>query len=87
MANIKSNIKSIRKTSKRQKRNRSVKTTYKNNIKRARISGNATDVNKSYKSIDSALAKGTITKNKANRLKSRTAKAVNKNNKTNKPKA
>lgn len=87
MANIKSNIKSIRKTSKRQKRNRSVKTTYKNSIKRARISGNATDVNKSYKFIDSALAKGTITKNKANRLKSRTAKAVNKNNKTNKPKA
>ena len=78
MANIKTNIKSIRKTAKRQKRNQSVKTTYKNNIKRARTSGNAVDLNKSYKSIDSALAKGIITKNKANRLKSRTAKATNK---------
>ena len=78
MANIKSNTKTIRKTAKRQKRNRAVKTTYKNNIKRARTSDNAVDLNKSYKSIDSALAKGIITKNKANRLKSRTAKATNK---------
>ena len=62
----------------RQKRNRAAKTTYKNNIKRARTSGNAVDLNKSYKSIDSALSKGIITKNKANRLKSRTAKATNK---------
>ena len=82
MANIKSNIKSIRKTSKRQKRNRSVKTTYKNNIKRARNSQKAIDLSKSYKSIDSALAKGTITKNKANRLKSHTARAINKSNKS-----
>ncbi|MBP5256923.1 MAG: 30S ribosomal protein S20 [Mycoplasma sp.] len=78
MANIKANIKSIRKTIKRQKRNHSIKTIYKNNIKRARNSKNFTDLNKSYKSIDSALAKGVITKNKANRLKSRTAKAINK---------
>ena len=82
MANIKTNIKSIRKTAKRQKRNQSVKTTYKNNIKRARNSGELTDLSKSYKSIDSALAKGIITKNKANRLKSRTIKAANKINKT-----
>ncbi len=82
MANIKTNIKSIRKTAKRQKRNQSVKTTYKNNIKHARNSGKLTDLNKSYKSIDSALAKGIITKNKANRLKSRAAKAVNKINKS-----
>ena len=78
MANIKSNTKTIRKTAKKQRRNRTAKTTYKNNVKRARTSGNATDLNKSYKSIDSALAKGVITKNKANRLKSRTAKATNK---------
>ena len=78
MANIKSNTKTIRKTAKRQKRNRAAKTTYKKNIKRARTSGNAVDLNKSYKSIDSALSKGIITKNKANRLKSRTAKATNK---------
>lgn len=78
MANIKSNTKTIRKTAKRQRRNRAAKTTYKNNIKHARTSGNAVDLNKSYKSIDSALAKGIITKNKANRLKSRTAKATNK---------
>jgi len=82
MANIKTNIKSIRKTAKRQKRNQSVKTTYKNNIKRARNSGKLTDLSKSYKSIDSALAKGIITKNKASRLKSRTIKAANKINKT-----
>ena len=77
MANIKANIKSIRKTAKRQKRNRSVKTIYKNNIKRTRNSKNYIDLNKSYKSIDSALAKGVITKNKANRLKSRIARAIN----------
>ena len=77
MANIKANIKSIRKTTKRQKRNRSVKTIYKNNIKRTRNSKNYIDLNKSYKSIDSALAKGVITKNKANRLKSRIARAIN----------
>lgn len=78
MANIKSNTKTIRKTAKKQRRNRAAKTTYKNIVKCARTSGNATDLNKSYKSIDSALAKGVITKNKANRLKSRTAKATNK---------
>ena len=78
MANIKSNTKTIRKTAKRQRRNHADKTTYKNNINRARTSGNAVYLNKSYKSIDSALAKGIITKNKANRLKSRTAKATNK---------
>ena len=78
MANIKSNTKTIRKTAKRQRRNRAAKTTYKNNIKCARTSGNAVDLNKSYKSIDCALAKGIITKNKANRLKLRTAKATNK---------
>ena len=78
MANIKSNTKTIRKTAKKQRRNRAAKTTYKNIVKCARTSGNAVDLNKSYKSIDSALAKGIITKNKANRLKSRTAKATNK---------
>ena len=81
MANIKSNIKSARKNEKRKNANKIAKTTYKNNIKKARTSAKKEDVSASYKSIDSALAKGVITKNKANRLKSRTAKHANKANK------
>ncbi|MCF0126631.1 MAG: 30S ribosomal protein S20, partial [Clostridia bacterium] len=50
-------------------------------VKKARTSGKKEDVAASYKSIDSALAKGVITKNKAARLKSRTAKHANKTNK------
>ena len=81
MANIKSNIKSTRKNEKRKTANKIAKTSYKNNVKKARTSGKKEDVAASYKSIDSALAKGVITKNKAARLKSRTAKHANKTNK------
>ena len=81
MANIKSNIKSARKNEKRRTANKIAKTTYKNDVKKARTSAKKEDVYVSYKSIDSALAKGVITKNKAARLKSRTAKHVNKSNK------
>ncbi len=78
MANIKSNLKSIKKNKKRQNRNKIVKTTYKNNIKKTRKTGKQEDLSSTYKSIDKALSKGVITKNKANRLKSRTAKHTNK---------
>lgn len=81
MANIKSNIKSARKNKKRQNANKIARTTYKNNVKKARTSNKKEDVYASYKSIDSALAKGVITKNKAARLKSRVAKHANKANK------
>ena len=78
MANIKSNIKTIRKTERKTRQNRIVKTTYKNNVKHAKATGAAVDVNLVYSNVDSALAKGVITKNKADRIKSRVAKQANK---------
>ncbi len=81
MANIKSNIKSVRKTIKRKKRNSAVKSTYKTLVKKSKINQDKNSLNAVYKKIDSACAKGIITKNKANRIKSRTAKYLNKNKK------
>ena len=80
MANIKSNIKTISKSSKRRAQNRIVKTTIKNDIKRAKTTANSEDLNVVFKKLDSAVARKVITQNKANRLKSRATKAVNKKN-------
>jgi small subunit ribosomal protein S20 len=85
MANIKSNIKTIRKTKKRNLANQVVKTKYKNLIKNARKSNDKVNLSKIYKQIDSAVNKKVITKNKANRIKSRIACYLNKmNNEKNK---
>ena len=80
MANIKSNIKTISKSSKRRAQNRIVKTTIKNDIKRAKTTAKSEDLNVVFKKLDSAVARKVITQNKANRLKSRSTKAVNKKN-------
>ena len=80
MANIKSNIKTISKSSKRRAQNRIVKTTIKNDIKRAKTTAKSEDLNVVFKNLDSAVARKVITQNKANRLKSRATKAVNKKN-------
>ena len=80
MANIKSNIKTISKSSKRRAQNRIVKTTIKNDIKRAKTTAKSEDLNVVFKKLDSAVARKVIIQNKANRLKSRATKAVNKKN-------
>ena len=80
MYNIKSNIKTISKSSKRRAQNRIVKTTIKNDIKRAKTTAKSEDLNVVFKKLDSAVARKVITQNKANRLKSRATKAVNKKN-------
>ncbi len=79
MPNIKSNIKSVRKNKKRTTRNKIVISSLKNTIKQVRTNQNHNDLNTLYKKADAALAKGKITKNKANRIKSRAAKLANKN--------
>ncbi len=50
----------------------------KNTIKKCRETKDQKDLNKVYKSADSLSRKGIIHKNKANRIKSRNAKALNK---------
>ena len=80
MANIKSNIKTISKSSKRRAQNRIVKTTIKNDIKRAKTTAKSEDLNVVFKKLDSAVARKVITQNKANRLKSHATKAVNNKN-------
>ncbi|MDR1850642.1 MAG: 30S ribosomal protein S20 [Mycoplasmataceae bacterium] len=82
MANLKSSIKSVKKTAKKTTRNRIIISTLKHTAKQARNNGDKKDLSKLYRKADSALAKGKITKNKANRIKSRIAKAANKNVKT-----
>jgi small subunit ribosomal protein S20 len=77
MANIKSNIKSIRKNKKRTIRNKIVISSLKHTMKQVKT-GDKEKITDLYKKLDSALAKGKITKNRANRIKSRSAKALNK---------
>ncbi|MDR2557417.1 MAG: 30S ribosomal protein S20 [Mycoplasmataceae bacterium] len=78
MANIKSNIKNIRKIKRQTLRNKFVLTNLKTVTKNVRSSKDAASLPYAYKKIDSAFAKGKIHKNKANRLKSRLALAINK---------
>jgi small subunit ribosomal protein S20 len=80
MANIKSNIKNIGKTQRRHARNKSAITNTRSSIKVAKASNKKQDLASAYKKVDSTASKGRIHKNKANRIKSRTAKAFNKNN-------
>ncbi|GMO16445.1 MAG: hypothetical protein Ta2E_07700 [Mycoplasmoidaceae bacterium] len=79
MANIKANIKSVRKNKKRTIRNKIIISSLKNSIKQNRNSPNEEVISTLYKKSDSALAKGKISKNKANRIKSRAAILINKN--------
>ncbi|MDR0985677.1 MAG: 30S ribosomal protein S20 [Mycoplasmataceae bacterium] len=78
MANIKANIKNIRKTARRTRINKGYVTAYRSQTKKVRTTQDSKDLAKAYKTIDSVASKGKMHKNKANRLKSRLAKAVNK---------
>lgn len=78
MANIKANIKTKRKSDKKSVANKSQIAANKTQIKKAVKTKDAKDLNKVYKNTDSLASKGIIHKNKASRIKSRTAKKVNK---------
>jgi small subunit ribosomal protein S20 len=78
MANIKANIKNIRKSRKQHNRNKSEITNARSKMRIVRQSQSQEDLAIAYKKIDSICAKGKIHKNKANRIKARLAKAANK---------
>jgi len=78
MANIKSNIKTKKHTDKVHGWNKAKISGLKNSVKQARSSKAKKDLNKVYQSCDSLSRKNVIHRNKANRIKSRTAKALNK---------
>jgi small subunit ribosomal protein S20 len=78
MANIQANIKNIRKTRKQHNRNKSQITALRSKAKIVRTTKKTSDLAIAYQKIDATCAKGKIHKNKANRLKSRLAKASNK---------
>lgn len=81
MANIKSNIKTKKQSDKKHAANRVALSNLKNNTKKARASKDTKDLSKLYASADSLSRKHIIHRNKANRIKSRNAKAINKANK------
>ena len=81
MANIKSNLKTKRKSDKKHAKNSRALDNLKSNTKKARSSKDVKDLNKLYSNADSLSRKHVIHRNKANRIKSRNAKALNKANK------
>ncbi len=81
MANIKSNIKTKRQSDKRHAANRVALDNLKNDTKKVRASKDAKDLNKLYSRADSLSRKHVIHRNKANRIKSRNAKAAKKTTK------
>ncbi len=83
MPNIKSAIKRVRVTRKKNLRNRMIKTAMRTSLKKfdvATAAGSADQqlLNATAASIDKAVSKGVIHKNAANRKKSRLAKRLNK---------
>ncbi len=76
MANIKSNEKNYKRDAKRKTQRHSQKSNLKTQVKKTRTNKKEEDLNVSYKKIDSAVSKGIIKKNKANRMKSRLTKDV-----------
>lgn len=80
MANIKSNIKTKKKSDKRYAANKVKTANLKNVSKQVRNKHDKKDLAKAYKTADSLSRKHVIHRNKANRIKSRLAKAVNKAN-------
>lgn len=71
MANIKGNEKRHIQDEKRNLLNHMQMSALKTQIKKAQSTKKQEELDKAYKMIDSALSKGIITKNKANRMKSR----------------
>lgn len=78
MANIKANVKTIRKSKKRYTAHKAIKSSFKSQNKKTRALGKKEDLARLYKELDSAVSKKIITKNKANRIKAKAAKQVNK---------
>ncbi len=78
MANIKSNDKSHNQDEKARVLNHAQKSKMKTLIKKAIETKKVEDLNNAYSCIDSSLSKGIITKNKADRLKSRLTIQFNK---------
>jgi small subunit ribosomal protein S20 len=84
MANIKSAIKRIKQTAKRQLRNRGVRTHLRTKVKQYRqtdAAKKAEALPMTYSEIDRARKKGVIHKNAASRYKSRLARAAKKESK------
>lgn len=78
MANIKSNIKTKKQSDKKHAKNSVALSNLKNNVKKVKSSKDAKDLNNLYAKADSLSRKRVIHRNKANRIKSRNAKALNK---------
>ena len=81
MPNIKSAIKRVKVTEKKNLRNRMIKSAMKTNVKKyetAVAAGSADEalLSATASAIDKAAAKGVISKNAANRKKSRMAKRL-----------
>lgn len=73
MANIKSNEKSLRQNNKIRLKHRGEKTQLKNQIKKTKETKTVDDLSKTYSLADKLARKGTISKNKARRIKSKNA--------------
>lgn len=83
MPNIKSAIKRVKVSEKKNLRNRMIKSAMRTNVKKFATALNAGEANVELLSatqgaVDKAAAKGVIHKNAANRKKARLAKALNK---------
>lgn len=78
MANIVANEKTYRHSQKVRKANHAKMSKLRTVVKKVRNSNDQSKLVEAYSVIDKTASKGVIHKNKANRLKSRTAKALNK---------
>ncbi|MCQ3908951.1 MAG: 30S ribosomal protein S20 [Mycoplasmoidaceae bacterium] len=81
MANIKSNIKTKKQSDKRHAANRVALSNLKDDTKKAKANKDAKSISQLYSRADSLSRKHIIHRNKANRIKSRNAKAANKKGK------
>lgn len=79
MANIKSNKKSHIQDTKKYQNRRPQLAAARTQIKKTRNEATNEQLTLAYKQLDTIARKGIIHKNKANRLKSRLAKAINAN--------
>lgn len=81
MANIKSNKKRHAQDEKKRVLNHSKNSEVRTRVKKARSSSDEKQLPEVYSCADKAAKRGRIHKNKANRIKSRTTKAVTKSKK------
>ena len=80
MPNIKSAIKRVKVSKKKNLRNRMVKTGVKTAIKKYQVAPTEAQLSATTSAIDKAVTKGVMHKNTANRKKARLAKALAKAN-------